>query len=117
MLKRETIGLSHFVFHLQNTELNKRLSKRKAEYRCCPCWEIDTSLFGRGTVHKRPVLTSTLRMITYNWPGKIGMCYSAETDQQETLYHRDDAILYIAYVMLIQAAPIPADRWHCSLWP
>ena len=21
------------------------------------------------------------------------------------------------YVMLIWAAPIPADRWHCSLWP
>ena len=35
----------------------------------------------------------------------------------ETLYHRDDALLYIAYVMLIWAAPIPADRWHCSLWP
>ena len=33
------------------------------------------------------------------------------------LYHRDDALLYIAYVMLIWAAPIPADRWHCSLWP
>ena len=29
----------------------------------------------------------------------------------ETLYHRDDALLYIAYVMLISAAPIPADRW------
>ena len=35
----------------------------------------------------------------------------------EKLYHRDDALLYIAYVMLIWAAPIPADRWHCSLWP
>ena len=35
----------------------------------------------------------------------------------ETLYHRDNALLYIAYVMLIWAAPIPADRWHCSLWP
>ena len=35
----------------------------------------------------------------------------------ETLYHRDDALVYIAYVMLIWAAPIPADRWHCSLWP
>ena len=28
----------------------------------------------------------------------------------ETLYNRDDALLYIAYVMLIWAAPIPADR-------
>ena len=28
----------------------------------------------------------------------------------ETLYHRDDALLYVAYVMLIWAAPIPADR-------
>ena len=27
----------------------------------------------------------------------------------------DDALLYIAYVILIWAAPIPADRWHCSL--
>ena len=35
----------------------------------------------------------------------------------KTLYHRDGALLYIAYVMLIWAAPIPADRWHCSLWP
>ena len=35
--------------------------------------------------------------------------------EPETLYHRDDALLYIAYVMLICAAPIPGDRWHCSL--
>ena len=35
----------------------------------------------------------------------------------ETLYRRDDALLYIAYVMLIWAAPIPADRWHYCLWP
>ena len=35
----------------------------------------------------------------------------------ETLYHRDDALLYIAYVILIWAASIPANRWHCSLWP
>ena len=40
-----------------------------------------------------------------------------ELVRSETLYHRDDALLYIAYVMLIWAAPIPADRWHCSLWP
>ena len=32
----------------------------------------------------------------------------------ETLYHRDYALLYIAYVMLIWGAPIPADRWHCG---
>ena len=32
--------------------------------------------------------------------------------QPETLYHRDDALLYIAYVLLIWAAPIPTDRWH-----
>ena len=38
-------------------------------------------------------------------------------EEAETLYHRDDALLYIVYVMLIWAAPIPADRWHCSLWP
>ena len=41
----------------------------------------------------------------------------ASPGRPETLYHRDDALLYIAYVMLIWAAPIPADRWHCSLWP
>ena len=40
----------------------------------------------------------------------IVLCVSTET-----LYHRDDALLYIAYVMLIWAAPIPADRWHCNL--
>ena len=39
------------------------------------------------------------------------------TTSPETLDHRDDALLYSAYVMLIWAAPIPADRWHCSLWP
>ena len=27
----------------------------------------------------------------------------------------EGALLYIAYIMLIWAAPIPADRWHCSL--
>ena len=37
--------------------------------------------------------------------------------ESETLYHRDDALLHITYVMLIWAAPFPADRWHCSLWP
>ena len=28
----------------------------------------------------------------------------------------DNALLYIADVMLIWAAPIPATRCHCSLW-
>ena len=37
----------------------------------------------------------------------------------QNLYHRDDGLLdlYIVYVILIWAAPIPADRWHYSLWP
>ena len=35
----------------------------------------------------------------------------------ETLYHRDNALLYIAYVMLIWGVSILADRWHYSLWP
>ena len=39
------------------------------------------------------------------------------SQESETLHHRDDALLYIAYVMLIWDAPIPADRWHCSMWP
>ena len=38
-------------------------------------------------------------------------------EESETLFNRDDALLYIAYVMLIWAAPIPADRWHCNVWP
>ena len=42
---------------------------------------------------------------------------SARRFSSETLYHRDDALLYIAYVMLIWAEPIPTDRWHCNLWP
>ena len=25
--------------------------------------------------------------------------------------------VYIAFAMLIWAVPIPADRWHWSLWP
>ena len=41
------------------------------------------------------------------WAGVAG-----RWGQSETLYHRDDALLYIAHVMLISA-----DRWHCSLWP
>ena len=28
----------------------------------------------------------------------------------------DDALLYIAFGMLIWAASITADRWHCHLW-
>ena len=43
--------------------------------------------------------------------------FGCGSSKPETLYHRDDALLYIAYVMLIWAAPIPADRLHCSLWP
>ena len=45
-----------------------------------------------------------------------GMIYNASL-RAEAVFHRDDALLYIAYVMRIWAAPIPADRWHCSLWP
>ena len=47
----------------------------------------------------------------------VGVGLGAGLGAAETLYHRDDALLYIAYVMLSWAAPIPADRWHCSLWP
>ena len=46
--------------------------------------------------------------------GCTGHCAQVRV-QAETLYHRDDALLYMSYVMLIWAAPIPADRWHCSL--
>ena len=51
----------------------------------------------------------------------VGWLVFATSDNQdpfryaETLYRRDDALLYIAYVMLIWAAPIPADRWHCAV--
>ena len=44
-------------------------------------------------------------------------CQGLTCPNQRPYYHRDDVLLYIAYVMLIRAAPIPADRWHCSLWP
>ena len=42
---------------------------------------------------------------------------TSDTPKPETLYRRDGALLYIAFAMLIWAAPIPAVRWHCSLWP
>ena len=48
---------------------------------------------------------------------KVCIEYRSTPTYTETLYHRDNALLYIAYVMLIWAAPIPADRWLCSLWP
>ena len=50
-------------------------------------------------------------------PGSNNNLYARYIVETETLYHRDGALLSIAYVMLIWAAPIPADRWHCSLWP
>ena len=50
-------------------------------------------------------------------PGPDSTGYILSCFIPETLYHKDDGLLYIAYVMLIWAAPIPADRWHCSLWP
>ena len=54
------------------------------------------------------------------WSGvwnSLGESVATGQGWAETLNHRDDSLLYIAYVMLIWAAPIPADRWHCSLWP
>ena len=51
------------------------------------------------------------------WGGRGLVEVGWEGVTSETLYHRDDALLYIAYVMLIWTALIPADRWHCSLWP
>ena len=52
-----------------------------------------------------------------DWGGQGGRNGGGGGGVAETSYHRDDALLYIAYIMLIWAAPIPADRWHCSLWP
>ena len=54
---------------------------------------------------------------TYLSPLTSATSHYTQLPTPETLYHRDDALLYIAYVMFIWAAPIPADRWHCSLWP
>ena len=48
---------------------------------------------------------------------EVCVCWSVLIIPETLYYHRDDALLYIAYAMLIWAAPIPADRWHCSLWP
>ena len=54
--------------------------------------------------------------ITKGYKAEVSlMAYFVARRVPETLYHRDDALLYIAYVMLIWAAPIPDDRWHCSL--
>ena len=55
-------------------------------------------------VNKLPFWTVTVPEISDWWAA-------------ETLYHRDDALVYIAHVMLIWAASISADRWHCSMWP
>ena len=70
------------------------------------------------------VLDITPHDISVSKPGAVPQHYYGDfvrdcgsISPTETLYHRDDALLYIAYVMLIWAAPIPADRWHCSLWP
>ena len=49
--------------------------------------------------------------------GRVGGGPLSTQGTSETLYHRDDALLCIANVKLVWAAPIPADRWHCSLWP
>ena len=60
-----------------------------------------------------PVAMVSINVI-HNWTPVKTVYYSL---WPETLYHRDDVLLYIAYVMLIWAATIPADRWHSSLWP
>ena len=70
-------------------------------------------------VNPTPATTSTLHVPPQVRAGRSVGEASLYTGRarRETLYHRDGALLYIAYVMLIWAAPIPADRWHCSLWP
>ena len=62
--------------------------------------------------HKLYFVTKGLKVT-----GEVSYTVGITGEQPETLYHRDDALLYITYVMLIWAAPIPADRWHCSLGP
>ena len=59
------------------------------------------------------VISMNLNLKLYSMLGPVYGCDAVS----EPLYDRDDALLYIAYVMLIWAAPIPADRWHCSLRP
>ena len=71
-----------------------------------PCW--DKNLWNISAVEEKTTKSVTVRRFTTAFP---------TWPLPETLYHRNDALLYIAYVMLIWAAPIPADRWHCSLWP
>ena len=56
------------------------------------------------------------------WFGEVGGVWWIKAKPAVLYFTRDlilgdDAPLYIADVMLIWAAPIPADRWHCSLWP
>ena len=77
------------------------------------CYDV-TGGQGRGRIDNRVLMSGPGSPAGHQVAGGVT---GAGPQWSETLYHRDDALLYIAYVMLIWAAPIPADRWHCSLWP
>ena len=74
-----------------------------------PCWSDRIKRLKKKKIYP---FFPLLQALAGGAPSSALICMIAET-----LYHRDDALLYIAYVMLIWAAPIHADRWHCSLWP
>ena len=87
---------------------------------CYISWESGRNLLGAFTLSKHTLTTRFIQRAgsrPLHGDGLPSLITSMCSSISETLYHRDDALLYIAYVMLIWAAPIPADRHHCSLWP
>ena len=63
------------------------------------------------TIQTSPKIDVQKRESRHCWP-TMKQAFHVEVirgSESETLYHRDDALLYIAYVMLIWAAPIPAE--------
>ena len=80
------------------------------QYDLSRSWWIHTAF----KVDRNHLISSRLLWFQYKSLQNESYCSNIT---QETLYHRDNALLYIAYVILMWAAPIPADRWHCSLCP
>ena len=86
-------------------------------------WQVDRDLLilllvlSIGLFTKQNGRIVEIRPCAPQKKGMLNLRMTNDNTETETLYYRDDALLYIAYVMLIWAAAIPADRWHCSLWP
>ena len=65
----------------------------------------------RTTLSRVVVVVRVLNQLQH----EVGVLTARDQGIVRDLMLGDDALLYIAYVMLIWAAPIPANRWHCSL--